>query len=960
MALSQKAQIRPSAQGQDAISRLHCWPSNDVHKVPARRRADAVPGRPIRLPRRGRQRLSWPGGFEAWVADDKDLDAAWGITPARFLFERALPQLVELPALWTSIPLGARDVEEVLLAINCIVTDHALPDPHLIVSDRDRVVVLWHIRPLHYPAAQKADATPEEKAHHERQTIAFRRCLRDWKRAAVKLRLAFAPVGALPHTPATVEEQLLEFIPFPLPDGHPASHVEAIDADPPRVWRSADHGPVLIKDVSMALSAFDHGMWATFKEARPRRGRATAWLQSEATLAALGTTEAGDRHKAALTIVCACVWDGLPEDEALRILREWAARCEKDGTFPWRRQHGDELELLVAWAKKRLSPGGPTPRDGGDGGPGGPGGGPGRRGLTPCDAAAAAILAFVGAEAGPDGTVAATLPELRREAALGRLKDGGGAISRTTLKRALTTLKDRGLLEQEVVRVGRTWCSRFRLAGFAEEPRAPGALPGPAMPDAMQAAALDPVAIEPSASIRFSQVQKRESLWAPRVPEDSFGGGLGDASPRGSGVWGEGLARPVHLDLDFGVDLDTAVPAPIDRPIEAPVNRVSPQLLSSMSPAPETDPLPALPTRDRHVDPRVPRTLRGKRLRTPRLMPLPFFETPSPSGERSRRRRRREEVPPLTEVVVEELRHALVDGTVRPHRLAAGLPDVLDEETLRAVLEEARDALTPRPRLKDRFTDVLKRQAQRLLRLEAFAEVSRQQAEARKAAASRALSSSSSSTASPSPSSPASAPPADPFSAMRAAQQRPLHELHPIERARRLVAHELSLVVLAPRSKEPPARSSWTSAQLSRPRLPVLQAQLEGQGDEAGLAIVCGPVSGIVAVDLDDDGAVAWANTHLPKTPWRTKTGRGEHWFYRLPDGWVLPTGPLPYKGQLQAVGRYVVAPGSIHPETGRVYEALGDWTRPKAELPTFKNNWLVDAAALRARRLRIVKGDGL
>jgi hypothetical protein len=349
-----------------------------------RRRADAVPGRPIRLPRRGRQRLSWPGGYEGWVAEDSDLEAAWGITPARFLFERALPQLVELPALWTSIPLSDRDVEEVLPAIESIVTDHALPEPHLVVSDRDRVVVLWHIRPLHYPAALKADATDEEKALHDRQTHAFRRCLRDWKRAAVKLRLAFAGAGALPHTPATVEQQLLEFIPFPLEPDHPARLVTDLDADPPRVWRSADHGPVLIKDVSMALSAFDQGMWATFKEARPRRGRATAWMQSEATLAALATTEAGDRHKAALTIVCACVWDGLPEDEALRILREWAARCSHDGTFPWRRHHGDELELLVAWAYKRLSPGGPTPRDptGGDGGPGGGGSG-GRRGLTP-------------------------------------------------------------------------------------------------------------------------------------------------------------------------------------------------------------------------------------------------------------------------------------------------------------------------------------------------------------------------------------------------------------------------------------------------------------------------------------------------------------------------------------------------------------------------------------------------
>jgi hypothetical protein len=349
---------------------------------------------------------------------------------------------------------------------------------------------------------------------------------------------------------------------------------------------------------------------------------------------------------------------------------------------------------------------------------------------------------------------------------------------------------------------------------------------------------------------------------------------------------------------------------------------------------------------------------------------LPFFETASPTGERQRRRRRRDELPPLTDAVVEELRHALIDGTVRPHRLAAGLPDTLDDAALRAVLEEARDALTPRPRLKDRFVDALKRQAQRLLRLEAFAEVSRQHAAAKKGAEQRASPPELLAPAAPSPAglSPTwrpqtasvsvSAPPTNPFAAIRAALQRPLHELHPIERARRLVAHELSLVVLAPRSKEPPARSSWTSAQVTRTRLPALQSQLEAQGDEAGLAIVCGPVSGIVAVDLDDASAVAWAHKHLPKTPWRTKTGRGEHWFYRLPDGWTPPAGALPYRGQLQAAGRYVVAPGSIHPDTGGRYEALGDWTRSKAELPTFQNGWLLDKDALRALRLRVLKSD--
>jgi hypothetical protein len=125
VALSQPTQIRPAPGAGDVISRLHCWPSLD-RRVAARPRADALPGRPIRLPRRGRQSLVLPGGAEEWVKENGDLDVAWAITPARFLFERALRQLVELPSLWTSFP-HTLDPEATLEAINSIVTDHALP-----------------------------------------------------------------------------------------------------------------------------------------------------------------------------------------------------------------------------------------------------------------------------------------------------------------------------------------------------------------------------------------------------------------------------------------------------------------------------------------------------------------------------------------------------------------------------------------------------------------------------------------------------------------------------------------------------------------------------------------------------------------------------------------------------------------------------------------------------------------
>ena len=124
------------------------------------------------------------------------------------------------------------------------------------------------------------------------------------------------------------------------------------------------------------------------------------------------------------------------------------------------------------------------------------------------------------------------------------------------------------------------------------------------------------------------------------------------------------------------------------------------------------------------------------------------------------------------------------------------------------------------------------------------------------------------------------------------------------------------------------------------------------------MAIICGTVSRVVVVDLDDESAVEWANANLPATPWRTKTGRGEHWFYLMPNGdWSQPApSEIPWKGQLQSTGRYVVAPGSIHPDTGLTYEALGDWTAPKNTLPVFSKTWLAGKDQQRRVRLRIVK----
>jgi hypothetical protein len=904
-----------SPTGSDALSRLFCWPSLDVPKQ-MRRRADALPGRAPRLPRRGRQNLAIPGGYERWVGTDGDItEGAWGITPSRFLFERARPQLVEVPAIWTSIPAD-RDDDELLEAIECIVNDHALPSPHLITHGHRSIAILWHLQPLHMPAALKADATPEERAQHERATNSFRRCIVDWKRAAIKLRLAFAPLGAIPHTMATVDEQLLEHIPFPLEPSSPLIQVVDLVDDPPRVLHVHDGGALRIADISRPLAAFDKEMWATLKASRPRRNSRTCWLESEASLAALQVTAPGGRHKAAVVLACACVWDGLTRDDSLALLRSWAAKCVNDGAFPWRRARGDELEHLLDWAQRTLRPGGPTPRvdDNASGRP-----------ASPLEAAAAAVLAVLAAA---DGDLSMTLNELRREAGL----IYESRIAMRTFQRSLTALKAAGLIEQVVSRAGRTWLSTFRL--------------------------VSDVALES----HDSPGQKEESLWAPH-PVSNLRGGEGDASPAGRGVRGEG-----HTSTTSG-SAESETTIELDQ-IEGEENQ-----------KPENDLL------------RSSRKA-ARRRRQPRALPLPFSASAHGRLGKPPRRRRSETVPELTPAVVEAVAEKLIDPVVRRHLLDASMPVELTPTELDELLTEAHSKLVARPRVLADLVGALTRQAQRLLRLRAFAEVSRQHADARKrrrqqepqqaqhsstngfapvydavAAAEARLDSAARvdvqslrhGHTEPVPTPPSSSPFALAYAAQAAAAARiaaralPLHEQPVVERARMLCDHDLSLVALEPRSKAPPEGTRWRNAQTTPARHSDLEAALLLLGNDAGLAIVCGPVSGLVVVDLDDETAVAWATTMLPPTPWRTKTNRGEHWFYRLPDGWVAPA-TLPYAGQLQAAGRYVVAPGSLHPDTGEPYIALGDWTASKAKLPLFNNVWLRSLDERRAARRKALE----
>ena len=141
-----------------------------------------------------------------------------------------------------------------------------------------------------------------------------------------------------------------------------------------------------------------------------------------------------------------------------------------------------------------------------------------------------------------------------------------------------------------------------------------------------------------------------------------------------------------------------------------------------------------------------------------------------------------------------------------------------------------------------------------------------------------------------------------------------------------------------------PALPSWTAYQHRVPTLEEVGAWF-GNGTPRNIGIVTGEVSGVVVVDCDDENAIAWADAHLPPSPMRTRTAKGEHRFYRHPGGTIrnqvrLRTGSARIAVDVRADGGYVVGPGSVH-VSGFVYAAIGDWSVPTSTLPRFDPAWL-------------------
>jgi len=128
------------------------------------------------------------------------------------------------------------------------------------------------------------------------------------------------------------------------------------------------------------------------------------------------------------------------------------------------------------------------------------------------------------------------------------------------------------------------------------------------------------------------------------------------------------------------------------------------------------------------------------------------------------------------------------------------------------------------------------------------------------------------------------------------------------------------------------------------------------------VGIVCGQISRLVVLDADSEDVAVEIASALPSTQLMSRTGRGMHFFFQLGEGQVVPTRVRIAGIQLdvRGDGSYVVAPPSVHADTGTQYR----WFTPIEyvdldDLPVFDPSWIDNQIGHSQKPARITVKDG-
>jgi hypothetical protein len=157
---------------------------------------------------------------------------------------------------------------------------------------------------------------------------------------------------------------------------------------------------------------------------------------------------------------------------------------------------------------------------------------------------------------------------------------------------------------------------------------------------------------------------------------------------------------------------------------------------------------------------------------------------------------------------------------------------------------------------------------------------------------------------------------------------------------RAMQAHGWHMLLLAPRSKEPPHGKAWQTTTDAE----VVRTHLRAGGN---VGLICGSESGVMVLDFDDHEAAMEMIRELGPLPPMVKGRKGFHVYVRhLPDMPAKIMWGTKLVGELQRGPRqYVVCPPSIHPETGKAYTWVGDPVAERPELPAEWREHVADSA---------------
>lgn len=142
-----------------------------------------------------------------------------------------------------------------------------------------------------------------------------------------------------------------------------------------------------------------------------------------------------------------------------------------------------------------------------------------------------------------------------------------------------------------------------------------------------------------------------------------------------------------------------------------------------------------------------------------------------------------------------------------------------------------------------------------------------------------------------------------------------------------LIGQGCSVIPIAPRSKRPCAkalpRGKWEEFTTRLATSEEVARWFEIEPD-ANIALVCGAISGIVAVDVDGEIGQGWFKANMPKPNWWqfTSSKHKFHAFYRHPGaGHVIPPAVrVTEEIDIRGDGSYVVFAPSTHP-SGAQYQ---------------------------------------